>query len=336
MTFAYPLVMIAVVALLSAPLGWLLVRALGAKADPASAPDRLDRVLRGVLGPRVLDGQDWKAYLRSMLVFNGLMFTWSFFVLLFQSHLPLNPDGKGGLEATLAFNTAASFTSNTNLQHYSGEQALSYFSQIFALTWLQFVSAATGLACLAALARALGGRGKVGNFFRDLVRVTLIVLLPLSFVLAIVLMANGIPMTFDGAAIAHTLEGVTQHIARGPVAAMVAIKQLGTNGGGFFGPNSTHPLENPTYLTEIIENASIVLIPMACVWMFGEITGRRKHAAVLFAVMLLMLIGLSLGASVLRELRTRAWPGSGSISRWAISRARSCASRSRVARPGRP
>ncbi len=301
MTLAYPLVLIVVTALLSWPVGRLLVRALDAKADPSAAPDRLDRVLVRMLGRRTLEAQGWKAYLRSMLVFNALMFTWAFFVLLLQGHLPLDPDGKTGMKATLAFHTAASFTANTNLQHYAGEQALSYFSQVFALTWLQFVSAATGLACLAALARALGGRGTVGNFIRDTARVTLIVLLPLSLVFGIVLIASGMPMTFDGAAVAHTLEGVTQHIARGPVAAMVAIKQLGTNGGGYFGPNSTHPFENPTYVTEVLENAAIVVIPMACVWMFGALTGRRKHAAILFGVMLLMLLGLALGASVLES-----------------------------------
>ncbi len=226
-----------------------------------------------------------------MFGFNLVMFVFVFAVLATQQWLPLNPDGKGPLTLDLIFNTTASFVTNTNLQHYSGEVSMSYFSQIFGLMWLQFVSAATGIACLAALARGLRGSTGMGNFFVDVQRAAFLVLLPLAVGMALILVVGGLPMTFGGAVEARTLEGVAQTIARGPVAAFVAIKQLGTNGGGFFGPNSTHPLENTGYLTNAASMIAILLVPMACVWMFGLITGRPKHAAVIFGVMLVLLVG---------------------------------------------
>lgn len=231
----------------------------------------------------------WAAYGRSMLVFNYVMFVLVFLVLSFQDYLPLNPDGKTGLEPTLAFNTAISFITNTNLQHYSGEVSLSYFSQL-SLMWLQFVSAATGIAALVAVARAMAGSKSMGDFYKDVATASLLVLLPLATISALCLTLGGVPMTFSGAVEAKTLEGVTQTIARGPVAAFVAIKQLGTNGGGFFGPNSAHPLENPTFWTNVISNVCIVIIPMASVRMFGRLSKRMPHANVVFVVMLLMFI----------------------------------------------
>ena len=241
-------------------------------------------------GNSVLEEQDWKRYLLSMIVFNGVMFAFVAMILAMQQWLPLNPDMKGPLEASLIFNTVASFVTNTNLQHYSGEVSMSYFSQIFGLMWLQFVSAATGIACLAALARALGGKQTVGNFYCDLLRITFFILLPLALFVSFLLLAGGVPMTFNGAVIAHTLEGGTQTIARGPIAAMVAIKQLGSNGGGFFCANSAHPFENPSLFTNIVECVSIVVLPMASVWMFGRITGRMRDAAVIFSIMMALLL----------------------------------------------
>ena len=282
------LLFIAAPVLLSWPLGRFMTAVMNPTVD--SSDGRLATLLR-ITGGRMLQReQDWKGYLISMLFFNAIMFIAVVLMLALQQMLPLNPDGKGPLEASLIFNTAASFVTNTNLQHYAGEVSMSYFSQLFALTWLQFVSAATGIACFTALARSLAGSTLVGNFYRDLLRSTLFILLPLSIVVALLLVAGGVPMTFEGAAAARTLEGAMQTIARGPVAAMVAIKQLGTNGGGFFGPNSTHPFENPSFLTNYIECISIPLIAMATVWMFGRITGRMRHAAVIFSVMLLLLI----------------------------------------------
>jgi K+-transporting ATPase ATPase A chain len=226
-------------------------------------------------------------------VFNVLMFVFVYIVLTTQPWHPqfLNPDGKGSIEPGLAFNTSASFTSNTNLQHYSGEASMSYFSQLFALMWLQFVSAATGIAAVTALSRGLAGNTKLGNFYQDLWRATGLVLLPMALVWAPLLILCGMPMTLEGSAVATTLEGATQTIARGPVAAFVAIKQLGTNGGGFFGPNCAHPFENPTFWSNVLCNVAILIIPMATVWMFGRMTNRIRHAGVIFGVMLALYLG---------------------------------------------
>ncbi|TLU81591.1 MAG: potassium-transporting ATPase subunit A [Chlorobium sp.] len=304
--------LIVLVLIVPAFLSWPLGRAMTLLIDPRpnSTYGRwTSRIFSKTGGAAAVEEQDWKSYLFSMLIFNLLMFAFVTIVLALQQWLPLNPDGKGALEASLIFNTAASFVTNTNLQHYSGEVSMSYFSQLFGLMWLQFVSAATGIACLAALARALGGRKTVGNFYSDLMRTTLFILLPLALVVAILLLAGGVPMTLDGAVIAHTLEHATQTIARGPVAAMEAIKQLGTNGGGFFGPNSTHPFENPSFFTNIIECISIVLIPMAAVWMFGRITGRMRDAAVIFAVMMSLLLLKGAAALWLEGVPTAAFSG---------------------------
>jgi K+-transporting ATPase ATPase A chain len=287
---------------LSTVLSWPLGRYMKWAMDP-NDPDgghagRCTRIFQVFGGPITRTSQDWKAYMVSMLVFNVVMFLVCFGILALQQYLPFNPDGKEALEGSLIFNTAASFTTNTNLQHYSGEVALSYLSQLAALMWLQFVSAATGIAALAALARGLAGRRGLGNFFIDLQRASFLVLLPVALVVATLMVLGGMPMTFEGSAVATTLEGIEQTIARGPVAAFLTIKQLGTNGGGFFGPNSTHPFENPTFWTNALSTIAIVLIPMACVWMFGRIIGRMRHAAVVFGVMLaLMLVRIGLAVA---------------------------------------
>jgi potassium-transporting ATPase potassium-binding subunit len=294
----------------TALLSWPLGRYMQWAMDPAGAGPRrqgLERLFAGVTGPLGRPQQNWKHYTVALLAFNAIMFVVSFGFLALQQHLPLNPDAKGAFGPDLIFNTAASFTSNTNLQHYSGEVSLSYCSQLFALMWLQFVSAATGIAALAALARGLAGRKEMGNFFIDLQRATLLVLLPLALIVATALALGGAPMTLRGAATATTLEGVRQSIARGPVAAFVAIKQLGTNGGGFFGPNSTHPFENPTFWTNGLSMICILLIPMASVWMFGRIIERPRHAAVVFAVMLALLVGKIGGAVSFERAPTRAF-----------------------------
>ena len=293
-------------ALLSWPLGRYMKWAMDPADPTAGIAGWKTHAFQVVGGPLTSQSQDWKRYVVSMLAFNVVMFVVTFSILALQQYLPLNPDGKEALEGSLIFNTAASFTSNTNLQHYSGEVSLSYMSQLAGLMWLQFVSAATGIAALAALARGLAGRS-LGNFFVDVQRASFLVLLPLSFVVAVLLVIGGVPMTFDGAAVATTLEGVQQTIARGPVAAFVTIKQLGTNGGGYFGPNSSHPLENTTFWTNVIESVSIILIPMACVWMFGRIIGRMRHAAVLFSVMLALVLLRTSGAVWFEATPTKAF-----------------------------
>ncbi|MES1984445.1 MAG: potassium-transporting ATPase subunit KdpA [Pseudomonadota bacterium] len=279
-------------ALLSWPLGHYMAALFSGRFT------RTDNLLIRVAG-RTPD-QDWKQYSVALLTFNALMFAFVFLLLTAQHRLPLNPDGQNAASLDLVFNTAASFTTNTNLQHYSGESTWSYLAQLGGLMWLQFVSAATSIAALAAVARGIGGQASMGNFFLDLQRATFCLLLPLAIIVALVLAMSGVPMTFEGAAHAITLEGVGQTIARGPVAAFVAIKQLGTNGGGFFGPNSTHPFENPTFWSNGFSMIAIIIIPMACVWMFGRIIGRMKHAGVIFAVMLAFLL-LKIGGAVAFE-----------------------------------
>ncbi len=292
--FAYAVLFIVLVvggtALLSWPLGRYMRWAMDPAQPEAGVAGRFNRAFLTFGGATTRSQQDWKRYLFAMLIFNAVSFTVTFAILALQQYLPLNPDGKEALEGSLIFNTAASFTSNTNLQHYSGEVSLSYFSQLGALMWQQFVSAATGIAALTALARGLAGRPNLGNFFVDLQRASFLVLLPLAVIVATLMIIGGMPMTFEGSAVATTLEGVQQTIARGPVAAFLTIKQLGTNGGGFFGPNSTQPFENPNFWTNVLSSVSIILIPMACVWMFGRIVGRMRHAAVVFGVMLTLTV----------------------------------------------
>lgn len=297
MSIIFILFILGTAALISWPLGRAMTWAMNPGREVGGIRGGFEKLFEKTVGRAVAGEQTWKEYVFSMLFFNAVMFIVVFAILSMQQLLPLNPDGKGALDPSLIFHTVASFTSNTNLQHYSGEVSLSYLSQILGLMWLQFVSAATGIAALTALARGLSGKPLLGNFYRDLTRATFLVLLPLAFVVAVLLLMGGVPMTLQGAATAKTLEGALQTIARGPVAAFVAIKQLGTNGGGFFGPNSAHPFENPSFYTNIIECLSIILVPMASVWMFGRITGRMRHAVVVFTVMSVLLVG-SVGLAV--------------------------------------
>ncbi|HSQ58359.1 MAG TPA: potassium-transporting ATPase subunit KdpA, partial [Gemmata sp.] len=272
----------------------------------------LGRYMAGVLdrdGPRNrverwLDtgGQTWKQYACSMLVSNLLIFLIGFIVLATQPLHPgfLNPDNKGMLSPTTIFNTACSFLTNTNLQHYSGEVHLSYGSQIFGIMLNQFVTPAIGLAALLAVIRGLRGDKHLGNYNLDVWRGLMYVALPLSVIVGILLIAGGTPMTFEGNAEIQPLQAGAmgsngdgsakpQVIARGPVAAIVAIKQLGTNGGGFFGPNSAHPFENPNAWTNVVECVCIILLPMACIVMFGRMIRNMKHAGAIFGVSLAML-----------------------------------------------
>lgn len=285
---------IAVIVGTSIPLGRHIARVFEGRSsllDPALVP--LERGVLRLAGVDAGRQHDWRAYARALLLSNLVMWLAGWAIVTLQHHLPLNPDGIGNMEPTLAFNTISSFATNTNLQHYAGETALSYFSQIFVVTFLQFVTAGTGIAASVALMRAVAGaRSAVGNFYVDLARATVRILLPLALALATVLLWQGSPATLDGAATVVTLEGHTQIIARGPVAAMVAIKQLGTNGGGFFGANSAHPFENPTPLTTLLEIWAILAIPMAMVWTFGVLVKRRRLAVMVFAVMLALFVPL--------------------------------------------
>ncbi len=297
---------------LSLPIGWWMFRCLDVPADRAGRGlDVLPLFLCRLLGRREPGRMDWKRYAFAFLAFNAALFLITFGLLYAQQYLPLNPDGKGSLGALgykdtagvqhdgadtgVVFNTICSFVTNTNLQHYSGEQHLSYFSQLGGIVWLQFVTPAAGLAVMLAVVRGLRGDKDLGDFYADLMRVLAFVFVPLCLVFALMLVANGMPMTFEGAVKATPIDGVaakmdTQTISRGPVAALVAVKQIGTNGGGYFGPNSTHPYENPSVWSNLIELVEIVLLPMSSLVMFGLMLKNRSHAAVVYGVMLAFLV----------------------------------------------
>jgi K+-transporting ATPase ATPase A chain len=274
--------------------------------------------------------QSWKQYVMALLLFNTVMFVFGYVVLAVQPQVPeaLNPDGKGMLAPTTIFNTTASFLTNTNLQHYSGEVHLSYFAQLFFVVWNMFVSAGVGFAALAAVTRGLRGDSHMGNFYLDMWRIVIYVFLPASLIAGVLLMAGGMPMTMEKAAEAGTVEpgamgkddkGVDkpQTIARGPVAAVLPIKHFGTNGGGFFGANSAHPYENPSGWTNFVESVSILIFPFSLVIMFGRMLHQMRHALIIYGVMLVMffcMIGWAVYTDTLQpnpatakqELRTEA------------------------------
>ncbi|EFO7245563.1 potassium-transporting ATPase subunit KdpA [Listeria monocytogenes] len=262
----------------------------------------LSRVLEPVerFGYRLMGvsevGMSAKRYAVSVLAFSAVGFVFVMAVLMLQGFLPLNPEGMKGLSFSLAFNTAASFVSNTNWQAYSGETALSYFSQSIGLTVQNFVSAATGIAVLFAVIRGFIWKKQktVGNFWQDLFRVTLYILLPLSLILALLLVSQGVVQSFADYSVVETLEnGAKQLIPLGPAASQIAIKQLGTNGGGFFGANSAFPFENPSSFTNLIEMLAILLIPVALVVMFGRaVKDSKQGRAIMTAMMIVFVIGV--------------------------------------------
>lgn len=231
---------------------------------------------------------NWKQHLVAMLTINFVWFLLGMLVLMNQGWLPLNPDGNPGQTADLAFNTSISFIVNCNLQHYSGETGVSYLSQLF-LMFLQFVSAATGMAAAVILFIALKQKAadKLGNFYNLMLISCTRILLPVSIVVASLLAFNGTPMTFEGKDSMVTRQGDTVGVSTGPVAAFVAIKHLGTNGGGFYGTNSAHPLENPNYLTNMVEMISQMIIPLAMIFALGFFLKRKKMAWMIFGVMTL-------------------------------------------------
>ena len=234
------------------------------------------------------EDMDWKKFLKALLMVNLFWFFWGMVLLCCQSWLPLNPDGNANQTPDLAFNTCISFMVNCNLQHYSGETGLTYFTQLFVIMLFLFITAACGMAAMAGIMKALAAKTTkaIGNFWVYLVKSTTRILMPLSLLVGILLVINGTPMSFDGKQTITTLEGQEQVISQGPTAAIVPIKQLGTNGGGYFGVNSSHPLENPNAFTNMLECWSILIIPMAMAWAFGFYVRRRKLAAWIFGVML--------------------------------------------------
>ena len=248
--------------------------------------------------------QNWKQYTVAMMLFSVVMFVFGFALLQSQALLPLNPDARGTLSPTTVFNTVTSFMTNTNLQHYSGDQHLSHFSQVGFIIWNMFVSAAVGFCVLAAIIRGLRSDTHMGNFYLDMWRVIVYAFLPLSLVMGVLLMAEGQPMTFEGQAQVTTIEPGSmgsapdgqpnpQMIVRGPIAAVMPIKHLGTNGGGFYGANSAHPFENPTAWSNVLTCINILIFPLSLIIMFGVMLKQMRHAIVIYSVMTVMFIGMA-------------------------------------------
>ena len=257
-----------------------------------SALAGVERAILRASGVNPDRGMTWGTYAMAVLAFNLVGFLVLYAILRAQGALPLNPDGIAGMAPDLAFNTAVSFVTNTNWQAYSGEAQLSYLSQMTGLTVQNFVSAGTGMAVAVAVIRGFtAAKGStLGNFWVDLTRSVLWILLPLSVVLALFLAWQGVPQTLQGAVTATGVEGDEQIIARGPAAAQIAIKQLGTNGGGFFGVNSAHPFENPTIASNLAQSLSILLIPVAFCFLFGQMAGDRRQGWAIFAAMAVMFV----------------------------------------------
>ena len=268
--------------------------------------DPVDRLIYKICGIKGGD-MSWKEYALSLVTANAVMILVGYLILRIQGFLFLNPNGIGGMEESLSFNTIISFMTNTNLQHYAGESGLSYAAQMCVIIFMMFTSAASGYAACMAFCRGLSGR-KLGNFFADMVRIITRVLLPLAFIVGLLLISQGTPQTLAGNITVETIEGTYQDIAMGPVAALESIKHLGTNGGGFFGANSSTPFENPTVISNMIEMLSMMLLPGACVVTFGLMlhdrkkenkTGRKplmgRQGAVIFGAMaILFVIGLTI------------------------------------------
>ncbi len=317
----YGIVLIA----LSYPLGIYMSRVYDRERFLAGRLGWLRAIERGfyrTIGTDSSKEQDWKSYAKTVLVFSVLFSGLLYAIQRLQAHLFLNPDHLPAVPSHIALNTTASFVTNTNWQYYGGEYTMSYLSQMTGLAVQQFVSAGVGMAVLAAVIRGISRRSttELGNFWVDLYRSCTYVLLPLALILTVILISQGVPQTFSGHATATTLEGATQTIARGPAASMISIKQLGTNGGGFYNSNSAVPFENPNGLTNFLEMIAILLIPAAQVFMFGRMVLARRHAWMVFAAMFAMFaIGVAVnypaeqhGSAVLRASGVNITQGNGS------------------------
>ncbi|MCP1122444.1 potassium-transporting ATPase subunit KdpA [Bacillus sp. 3103sda1] len=274
--------------LVAKPMGIYLEKAFqgNRKLDKVFGP--VEKIIFKISGIKPYN-QSWKQYALSLVALNAFMIVVVYFIFRLQGVLPLNPTHVKGMEPTLAFNTAISFMTDTNLQHYSGENGLSYLSQLIAITFLMFTAPATTLALVMAFIRGLAGK-ELGNFFVDFIRALTRVFLPIAFVTALVFVALGVPQTLDGAVTAHTIEGAKQTISRGPVASFVSIKELGNNGGGFFGANSTHPFENPSQISNILQMMLMMLLPTALPFTYGRMVGNKKQGRVLFASLFIVFL----------------------------------------------
>jgi len=287
LTLAYFVVLFA----LAWPLSRWLARLAG---DGPAALAGVDRSVMKILGTRVDHNMNWREYATALVAFNALGALLLYALQRVQGMLPLNPAGMTAVEPSLAFNTAMSFITNTNWQAYSGESTMSHLTQMLGLTVQNFLSAATGIAVAFALIRSFlrAKNPGIGNFWLDLWRITVYVLLPISIVYALVLVSTGVIQNFSAPTQATTLEGVKQMLAQGPVASQEAIKMLGTNGGGFFNANSAHPYENPTAVSNFLEMLSMFLLPASIVLCFGRMLKKYREGLVIVGAMMLMFLAM--------------------------------------------
>jgi len=294
-TWFLPTVLLVTAGVIAFPLSRYLAWIMDGKYRPLPVFGWIERRLDS--GP-----QSWKQYVGSLLIFNTLLFVFGFVVLALQQWMPLNPDGKVMIAPSAIFNSVISFMTNTNLQHYSGDQHLSNFSQIFFCIANMFISAAIGFSALVAIVRALRSDSSVGNFFVDMWRIMAYMFVPISFVISLFFIVQGSPMTLKSSYEVSTLEpsamGTTdkgevkkQKIVVGPVAALESIKMLGTNGGGFYGMNAAHPYENPTAASNFVNTLSMMIFPFGLVLMYGRMLGRLRHGIVVFSVMMILMAG---------------------------------------------
>jgi potassium-transporting ATPase potassium-binding subunit len=278
--------------LLAIPLGKYIAKVFSGEKTITDFMNPLERFIFRICHIDPQKSMNWKEFLKAMLTINLLWFVYGFFMLVFQDKLPLNPDGNPGQTPDLAYNTIISFVTNTNLQHYSGESGATYLTQLFVFNFLQFVSAATGIACLIAIFNGLKEKttNNLGNFWSIFVKSNTRILLPISIIVAVILAFNGTPTSFRGKDTITTLQGDTVQVSRGPAAAMIAIKQAGTNGGGYFGANSAVPFENPNYLTNLVESILIPLISIASIFALGFYIKRKKMAYMIMGVMTFLFV----------------------------------------------
>ncbi len=298
------MVQIVLMVAISYPLGKYIAKVYRGEKTWMDFMKPVERWMFKLAGIDPAEEMNWKQFLKALLMVNLFWFVWGIVLLVAQGVLPLNPDGNPGQTAHQAFNTCISFMVNCNLQHYSGESGLTYFTQLFVIMLFQFITAACGMAAMAGIMKALAAKTTrtIGNFWNFLVLSCTRILLPLSLIVGFILIVQGVPMGFDGKMEVTTLEGTTQMVSQGPTAAIVPIKQLGTNGGGYFGVNSSHPLENPTYLTNMVECMAILIIPMAMAFAFGFYIRRRKLGYCIYGVMLVAYL-IGVGINVSQEMR---------------------------------
>lgn len=303
--------------LLAFPLGKYIAKVFNGEKTFTDFMKPLEGLIYRVCGINPEGEMDWKQFLKAMLTINLLWFVYAFFLFRYQAHLPLNPDGNPDMTPDLSFNSAISFLTNTNWQNYSGETGVTYLTQLFVITFLQFVSAATGIACLVGLFNGLKHKttNNLGNFWSIFIKTITRILLPLSIVIAVLLAFNGTPASYDGKDSVITLQGDTVQVSRGPAAGMIAIKHLGTNGGGWFNANSAHPLENPNYFTNMLEVIAQVLLPIALLFALGFYIKRKKFAYVIFGIMTIGMLCLVI-PTIINEIH-----GNPEIAKMGISQA---------------